>query len=85
MSMFLNSYDFTSEDIVNILRVHDTVITIHELAELHSILDHDSITRSALQYNDPDMQLKSALSHAEDLMIMDGLYITEPKRFFVGN
>ena len=43
----------------------------------------DSIIRSALQYNDPDMQLKSALSHAEDLMIMDGLYITEPKRFYV--
>ena len=83
MSMFLSAFEFTSEDIVNILRAHDTDITIHQLAELHDILDHDSIIRSALQYNDPDMQLKSALSHAEDLMIMDGLYITEPKRFYV--
>ena len=83
MSMFLNSFEFTSEDIVNILRAHDTDITIHQIAEIHDVLDHDSIVRSALQYDDPDMQLKSALSKAEDLMLMDGLYITEPKRFHV--
>jgi hypothetical protein len=83
--MFLNAFEFTSEDIVTILRAHDTEITIHQLAEIHSILDHDSIVRSALQYNDPDMQLKSALSQAEDLMIMDGLFITEPKKFHVDN
>ena len=83
MSMFLNSFEFTSEDIVNILRAHDTDITIHQIAEIHDALDHDSIVRSALQYDDPDMQLKSALSKAEDLMIMDGLFITEPKRFHV--
>ncbi len=83
MSMFLNSFEFTSEDIVNILRAHDTDITIHQIAEIHDVLDHDSIVRSALQYDDPDMQLKSALSKAEDLMIMDGLFITEPKRFHV--
>ena len=83
MSMFLNTFEFTSEDIVTILRAHDTDVTIHQIAEIHDILDHDSITRSALQYNDPDMQLKSALSQAEDLMIMDGLFITEPKRFHV--
>jgi hypothetical protein len=83
MSMFLNAFEFTSEDIVTILRAHDTDITIQELAEIHDVLDHDSIARSALQYDDPDMQLKSALSKAEDLMIMDGLFITEPKRFHV--
>jgi len=83
MSMFLNAFEFTSEDIVTILRAHDTDITIQQLAEIHSILDHDSIIRSALQYNEPDMQLKSALSQAEDLMIMDGLFITEPKRFHI--
>jgi predicted Zn-ribbon and HTH transcriptional regulator len=83
MSIFLNSFEFTSEDIVNILRAHDTDITIHQIAEIHDVLDHDSIVRSALQYDDPDMQLKSALSKAEDLMIMDGLFITEPKRFHV--
>jgi predicted Zn-ribbon and HTH transcriptional regulator len=83
MSMFLNSFEFTSEDIVNILRAHDTDITIHQIAEIHDVLDHDSIVRSALQYDDPDMQLKSALSKEEDLMIMDGLFITEPKRFHV--
>lgn len=83
MSMFLNSFEFTSEDIVSILRAHDTDITIHQIAEIHDALDHDSIVRSALQYDDPDMQLKSALSKAEDLMIMDGLFITEPKRFHV--
>ena len=83
MSMFLNSFEFTSEEIVNILRAHDTDITIHQIAEIHDVLDHDSIVRSALQYDDPDMQLKSALSKAEDLMIMDGLFITEPKRFHV--
>jgi hypothetical protein len=81
--MFLNSFEFTSEDIVTILRAHDTDITIHQIAEIHDVLDHDSIVRSALQYDDPDMQLKSALSKAEDLMIMDGLFITEPKRFHV--
>ncbi len=85
MSMFLNTFEFTTEDIVTILRAHDTDITIGQLAEIHDQLDHDSIVRSALQYNDSDMQLKSALSHAEDLMIMDGLFITEPKRFFVDN
>ena len=85
MSIFLNTFEFTSEDIVTILRAHDTDITIKQLAEIHDQLDHDSIVRSALQYNDPDLQLKSALSHAEDLMIMDCLYITEPKRFFVDN
>jgi hypothetical protein len=68
---------------VSILRAHDTDITIHQIAEIHDVLDHDSIVRSALQYDDPDMQLKSALSKAEDLMIMDGLFITEPKRFHV--
>jgi len=83
MSMFLNAFEFTSEDIVTILRAHDTDITIQQLAEIHSQLDHDSIVRSALQYDDPNMQLKSALSQAEDLMIMDGLFITEPKRFHV--
>ena len=85
MSMFLNSFEFTSEDIVTILRAHESYISIEQLAELSDTLDYDSIVRSALQYNDPDMQLKSALSQAEDLMIMDGLYITEPKRFFVDN
>ena len=83
MSMFLNAFEFTSEDIVTILRAHDTEITIQQLAEIHSQLDHDSIVRSALQYDDFDIQLKSALSQAEDLMIMDGLHITEPKRFHV--
>jgi len=83
MSMFLNAFEFTSEDIVTILRAHDTNITIQQLAEIHSQLDHDSIVRSALQYDDPNMQLKSALSQAEDLMIMDGLYITEPKKFHI--
>ena len=83
MSMFLNAFEFTSEDIVTILRAHDTDITIQQLAEIHEILDHDSIIRSALQYNEPNIQLKSALSKAEDLMLMDGLYITEPKRFYV--
>lgn len=83
MSMFLNAFEFTSEDIVTILRAHDTEITIQQLAEIHSQLDHDSIVRSALQYDDLDIQLKSALSQAEDLMIMDGLHITEPKRFHV--
>jgi hypothetical protein len=81
--MFLNAFEFTSEDIVTILRAHDTEITIQQLAEIHSQLDHDSIVRSALQYDDFDIQLKSALSQAEDLMIMDGLHITEPKRFHV--
>jgi hypothetical protein len=81
--MFLNAFEFTSEDIVTILRAHDTDITIQQLAEIHEILDHDSIIRSALQYNEPNIQLKSALSKAEDLMLMDGLYITEPKRFYV--
>jgi len=85
MSMFLNSFEFTSEDIVTILRAHETYITIEQLAELTDVLDYDSIVRSALQYTDSDMQLKSALSQAEDLMIMDGLYITEPKRFHVDN
>ncbi len=85
MSMFLNSFEFTSEDIVTILRAHESYISIEQLAELSDTLDYDSIVRSALQYTDPDMQLKSALSQAEDLMIMDGLYITEPKRFFVDN
>jgi hypothetical protein len=83
--MFLNTFQFTAMDIVSILRAHDTDITMEQLAELHEQLDHDSIVRSALQYNEPDKQLKSALSHAEDLMIMDGLFITEPKRFFVDN
>ncbi len=83
MSMFLNAFEFTSEDIVTILRAHETYITIEQLAELTDVLDYDSIVRAALVYNDPDIQLKSALSQAEDLMIMDGLYITEPKRFYV--
>ncbi len=81
--MFLNAFEFTSEDIVTILRAHETYITIEQLAELTDVLDYDSIVRAALVYNDPDIQLKSALSQAEDLMIMDGLYITEPKRFYV--
>jgi hypothetical protein len=85
MSMFLNAFEFTSEDIVTILRAHETYITIEQLAELTDVLDYDSIVRAALVYNDPDIQLKSALSQAEDLMIMDGLYITEPKRFHVDN
>jgi uncharacterized protein (DUF433 family) len=83
--MFVNAFKFTTDDIVNILRAHDTNITIQQLAEIHDQLDHDSIVRAALQYTDPKLQLKSALSHAEDLMIMDGLFITEPKRFFVDN
>jgi hypothetical protein len=85
MSMFLNAFEFTSEDIVTILRAHETYITIEQLAELTDVLDYDSIVRAALVYNEPDIQLKSALSQAEDLMIMDGLYITEPKRFHVDN
>ena len=83
MSMFLNAFEFTSEDIVTILRAHETYITIEQLAELTDVLDYDSIVRAALVYNEPDIQLKSALSQAEDLMIMDGLFITEPKRFHV--
>jgi hypothetical protein len=83
--MFLNAFEFTSEDIVTILRAHETYITIEQLAELTDVLDYDSIVRAALVYNEPDIQLKSALSQAEDLMIMDGLYITEPKRFHVDN
>lgn len=83
MSMFLNAFEFTTEDIVTILRKHDTDLSFQQMVEISDSLDYDSIIRSALQYNDPDLQMKSALSHAEDLMIMDGLYITEPKRFFV--
>jgi hypothetical protein len=32
-------------------------------------------------FDSSEDQLQAALSHAEDLMIMDGLWITEPKRF----
>ena len=85
MSMFLNAFEFTSEDIATILRAHDTSISIEEFAELAETLDYDSIVRAALVYNEPELQLKSALSQAEDLMIMDGLFITEPKRFHVDN
>ena len=85
MSMFLNAFEFTSEDIATILRAHDTNISVEEFAELAETLDYDSIVRAALVYNEPELQLKSALSQAEDLMIMDGLFITEPKRFHVDN
>jgi hypothetical protein len=83
--MFLNAFEFTSEDIATILRAHDTSISVEEFAELAETLDYDSIVRAALVYNEPELQLKSALSQAEDLMIMDGLFITEPKRFHVDN
>jgi hypothetical protein len=34
-----------------------------------------------LMFDDIESQTQASLSHAEDLMIMDGLWITEPKRF----
>ena len=83
MSMFLNSFEFTTEDITTILRAHDTDISIQELVEISDALDYDSIARTALMFDDTELQTQAALSHAEDLMIMDGLYITEPKRFHV--
>jgi hypothetical protein len=81
MSMFLNSFEFTTEDITTILRAHDTDISINELVEISDALDFDSIARTALMFDSNEDQLQAALSHAEDLMIMDGLWITEPKRF----
>lgn len=81
MSMFLNSFEFTTEDITTILRAHDTDISINELVEISDALDFDSIARTALMFESSEDQLQAALSHAEDLMIMDGLFITEPKRF----
>jgi hypothetical protein len=81
MSMFLNSFEFTTEDITTILRAHDTDISIQELVEISDALDYDSIARTALMFDDTELQTQAALSHAEDLMIMDGLWITEPKRF----
>ena len=81
MSMFLNSFDFTTEDITTILRAHDTDISIQELVEISDSLDYDSIARSALMFENIEEQKQAALSLAEDLMIMDGLFITEPKRF----
>ena len=79
--MFLNSFDFTTEDITTILRAHDTDISIQELVEISDSLDYDSIARSALMFENIEEQKQAALSLAEDLMIMDGLFITEPKRF----
>ena len=79
--MFLNSFDFTTEDITTILRAHDTDISIQELVEISDSLDYDSIVRSALMFENIEEQKQAALSLAEDLMIMDGLFITEPKRF----
>ena len=79
--MFLNSFDFTTEDITTILRAHDTDISIQELVEISDSLDYDSIARSALIFENIEEQKQAALSLAEDLMIMDGLFITEPKRF----
>ncbi len=81
MSMFLNSFEFTTEDITTILRAHDTDISINELVEISDALDFYSIARTALMFDSSEDQLQAALSHAEDLMIMDGLWITEPKRF----
>ena len=49
--------------------------------EISDALDFDSIARTALMFDSSEDQLQAALSHAEDLMIMDGLWITEPKRF----
>jgi len=43
MSMFLNSFEFTTEDITTILRAHDTDISINELVEISDALDFDSI------------------------------------------
>ena len=81
MSMFLNSFEFTTEDITTILRAHQSDISINELVEISDALDFDSIARTALMFDSNKDQLQAALSHAEDLMIMDGLWITEPKRF----
>ncbi len=81
MSMFLNSFEFTTEDITTILRAHDTDISIQQLVEISDSLDYDSIARTALMFENIEEQKQAALSLAEDLMIMDGLFITEPKRF----
>jgi len=81
MSMFLNSFEFTTEDITTILRAHDTDISIQQLVEISDSLDYDSIARTALMFENIEEQTQAALSLAEDLMIMDGLFITEPKRF----
>ena len=83
--MFLNSFEFTTEDITTILRAHDTDISIQQLVEISDSLDYDSIARTALMFENIEEQTQAALSLAEDLMIMDGLFITEPKRFFVDN
>lgn len=79
--MFLNSFEFTTEDITTILRAHDTDISIQQLVEISDSLDYDSIARTALMFENIEEQTQAALSLAEDLMIMDGLFITEPKRF----
>ena len=54
---------------------------IVEFTTKANALDYDSIARTALMFDDIESQTQASLSHAEDLMIMDGLWITEPKRF----
>ena len=83
--MYENAFEITKDDILIVLRSHDTVLTDEQLEEVYDALDIDLIVNSCLDYQTLDDQTNCALAQIEHQMILDGLYITEPYRFVLPN
>jgi hypothetical protein len=79
--MYENAFEITKDDILIVLRSHDTQLTEEQLEEVFDALDIDLIINSCLNYQTLEDQTNCALAQIEHQMILDGLYITEPYRF----
>jgi len=83
--MYENAFEITKDDIMIVLRSHNTVLSEEQLEEVFDALDIDLIINSCLDYQTLEEQTSCALAQIEHQMILDGLYITEPYRFNLPN
>jgi hypothetical protein len=77
----VNSLEITTQDINSILLSHDTKLPYDVVEQLHDELmpNFPDIVHSALNFSTIlEQQVDFVYSALERIMILDGLYITEP-------
>ena len=77
----MNELEITTQDINSILLSHDTKLPYDVVEQLHDELmpNFPDIVQSALNFSTIlEQQVDFVYSSLERIMILDGLYITEP-------
>lgn len=75
-----NAWETTTDDVANVLRQHDMVLSEAELERVTEELDHDAIEKTVLHYCNMDTQTDAAYCEIEDQLMAKGVIPSANKK-----